>query len=85
MEQAVYVLCALTSLTCAVLLFRAYRRTKVRLLLWSTLCFVGLVLSNLMLIVDLIVFPRIDLSIPRVLPTLLGLLVLIYGFIQEDV
>ena len=41
MAAAVYVLCALTSLACAVLLLRAYLRRKVRLLLWSGLGFVG--------------------------------------------
>ena len=35
----VYVLCLLTSLACAVLLLRSYRQTRIRLLLWSGLCF----------------------------------------------
>ena len=49
MIQLVYLLCALTSLACAVLLLRGYFRTRVRLLLWSGLCFVGLALNNALL------------------------------------
>ena len=37
MAPAVYVLCALTSLACAVLPLRAYSARGVRLLLWSGL------------------------------------------------
>ena len=57
MAELVYVLCAITSLACAVLLGRAYRRSKQRLLLWSTLCFVGLFLNNVLTFIDLIVLP----------------------------
>ena len=54
MIQLVYVLCALTSIACAVLLLRGYFRTRVRLLLWSGLCFVGLALNNALLVYGLI-------------------------------
>ena len=46
MAAIVYILCALTSLTCAVLLLRAYRQNGVRLLFWSGLCFIGLALNG---------------------------------------
>ena len=39
--RAVYVLCALTSLGCAVLLVRGYLESRARLLLWSSVSFVG--------------------------------------------
>lgn len=42
MPAAVYILCGLTSVLCAVLLLRSYARKRVRLLLWSGLCFAGL-------------------------------------------
>lgn len=84
MASAIYVLCALTSLLCAVLLYRGYRRTRVRLLLWSTFCFVFLVLNNVMLIVDLLLVPTVDLNILRLVPALLAVGVLIGGFILED-
>jgi hypothetical protein len=62
MAEAVYVLCMLTSLFCAFLLFRSYRAQHSRLLLWSTVCFAGLALSNALLVVDLLILPEtIDL------------------------
>jgi len=80
----VYVLCALTSLSCAVLLLRSYVKRHVRLLLWSGLCFCGLTLNNFILFADLYVFPQIDLSIVRTLPALLGVVVLIVGMIWDS-
>jgi hydrogenase/urease accessory protein HupE len=83
MAPAVYILCALTSLACAVLLLRAYRQSRSRLLFWSGLCFVGLTLNNALLFVDLVVLPQTDLYVLRSLPTLLGLGLLIYGLIWD--
>jgi hypothetical protein len=79
----VYVLCALTSAGCAVLLLRGYARTRVRLLLWSGLCFAGLALNNVLLFVDARVLPQTDLSVVRTLPALAGVIILIYGLIEE--
>ena len=79
----VYVLCALTSLACAVLLLRGYRRSRVRLLLWSGLCFVGLFLNNMLLFVDLRVMPDVDLAVVRLLPAVVGVGMLLYGLIWE--
>ncbi|HYI12263.1 MAG TPA: DUF5985 family protein [Thermoanaerobaculia bacterium] len=78
----VYVLCAATSSLCAGLLFRGYRRSGARLLFWSALCFVGLALHNVLLIVDLRV-PAIDLSLWRMLPAVAGAALLLYGLIWE--
>jgi hypothetical protein len=83
MAEAVYVLCALSSAVCAVLLFRQYRAIPSELLLWSGLCFWGLALNNLLLVADRIVFPMIDFSLWRSLSALLAMLVLIFGFIWE--
>lgn len=84
MAEAVYLLCALTSVACAVLLLRGYRRAGVRLLLWSGLCFIGLALDNVLLFVDLAVFKQVDLSMWRKFPSLIGLMVLIYGLVWEE-
>jgi hypothetical protein len=82
--SAVYVLCALTSLACAVLLLRAFRVRGVRLLLWSGLAFVGFTLGNVMLVVDRVVTgPGTDLAVWRSLPVLAGLAVLIYGLVWD--
>jgi hypothetical protein len=83
MATLVYALCALTSLACSVLLLRGYARNRVRLLLWSGLCFTGLALNNIILLVDMRVVPDIDLSVWRTLPALAGIVVLLYGLVWE--
>ncbi len=84
MAAAVYVLCALTSLACAILLLRAYQARGVRLLLWSGLAFIGFTVGNVMLVVDRVVIgPEVDLSIWRSLPVLAGIAVLIYGLVWD--
>ena len=83
MAVVVYVLCALTSLACAVLLLRGYRQSRARLLLWSGLCFAGFFLNNLLLVVDRQLVPTIDLSLWRTLPALVGLSLLLYGFVWD--
>ena len=56
-----------------------------RLLLWSTLCFVGLTLNNILLFFDLVVFPtELDLRPWRLAAALVGLAFLLYGFIFES-
>jgi hypothetical protein len=80
----VSLLCAVTSLLCAILLFRGYARTGVRLLFWSGLCFAGLMLDNLMLYIDLFVMPNVSLVIWRKIPGLIAMLLLVYGLIWES-
>ena len=83
MAAAVYVLGLLTSLACALLLLRGYRRGRRRLLLWSGLCFLGLALSNLLLFLDLVVVPERDMYRWRLVIAALAMLVLLYGLIWE--
>jgi hypothetical protein len=83
MATLVYSLCALTSLACAVLLLRGYRSSRVRLLLWSGLCFAGLAANNVLLLIDKRVMPSLDLSLWRTLPALAGLALLLYGLVWE--
>lgn len=83
MAEIVYFLCAVTSLACAFLLLSRYRRTRARLLLWSCTCFVGLAISNAVLVFDLVLFPQLDLSLGRALPAGIGLALLVYGLVWE--
>ena len=83
MPEAVYVLCALTSFACAVLLLRSYLRTGTRMLLWSSLCFVGLAANNLLLFVDLALVPSVDLSVGRALLAMASILVLLVGLVGD--
>ena len=84
LKPAVYLLCFATSAVCLILLARSYLRTRMRLLLWSSLCFVFLAINNLLLFVDVVVFPaEVNLLPLRQLSSLIGVGVLLYGFIWE--
>lgn len=65
MGEAVYALCALTSALAAAMLVRAYRQQRTSLLFWSALCFVGLAAGSVLLFVDLVLVPELDLSLLR--------------------
>jgi hydrogenase/urease accessory protein HupE len=83
MAEAIYALCALTSVVSAGLLLDGYRRSRVRLLLWAALCFVGLALNNVLLFVDLVVLPERDLGLLRSAVGLAAMSVLLFGLIWE--
>lgn len=83
MATLVYTLCALTSLACAVLLLRGYASSRARLLLWSGLCFAGLALNNILLLVDKRLVATVDLSLWRTFPAVAGVALLLYGLIWE--
>jgi len=83
MADIIYTLCAVTSGLCAWLLASAYRKTRSRLLLWSSIAFAGLALNNLARWIDNLVLPEIDLSIVRACLGLAAMLVLLYGLIWE--
>lgn len=79
----VYLLCLLTSAACAWLLGSSYRRTGTRLLLWSSVCFALLAGNNLVLVLDLLVWPGTDLRIPRILFSLAAVTSLMWGFVWD--
>lgn len=84
MAEAVYILCAATSLACAVLLLRAFGRSRARFLLWSGLCFALLTVNNVLLYFDLAVFgDDVDLRVLRHATALAGLLLLLFGLIWD--
>lgn len=81
----VYALCALTSVACALLLLRNYKRRRTKLLLWSSIAFAGLALNNVLLFVDLVVVPSASLAVLRTVLALAAILVLLYGLVWESV
>ena len=84
LAHIVYLLCLATSLVCMLLLWRGYLRSRTSLLLWSALCFVGLALNNLLLFLDVVIFPvDVDLLPYRVVTLLAGIGLLLYGFVWE--
>lgn len=83
MAEAIYFLCAATSLACAWLLLHRYRQNRVRLLFWSGLCFAGMTLNNLLLMADKLWFPDTDLLSLRQATALISVLMLLVGLINE--
>lgn len=80
----IYSLCTLTSALCAILLLRSYSGTRYRLLFWSGLCFIGLTLNNILVVLDKVIFPETDLMTLRLLAAFIALLPLLYGLIYEQ-
>jgi hypothetical protein len=81
--EAIYLLCALTSLSAASLLLRYFRLRRTRLLLWSAIAFAGLALNNILVYVDFALFPDIDMSVARSLAAAAAMLVLAYALASE--
>jgi hypothetical protein len=83
MAGIIYALCAVAALACAYLLLMSYQASRYRLLLWSGLCFVGLSINNLMLVIDKLVMRGVDLSAWRSGFALAAMAVLLYGVIWD--
>lgn len=81
--EAIYLLCAATSLMAALLLLRHYRTSRTALLLWSCIAFFGLAINNTLLFIDLGLLTGTDLSLPRTLAGTAAMLILAYGLIWE--
>lgn len=84
MAEVIYSICALTSLACAWLSLRGYRRSGYRLLFWSGLCFVGLSVNNVLLVLDKVVLPLVDLTTWRLVAALMAVVLLLFGLIWEE-
>ena len=83
MAAGIYSLCALTSITCLVLLWRRWRSTGARLLFWAALCFAGLSVNNVLLVLDKVAFPDINFSPWRAVSAAVAMAVLLYGLIWD--
>ena len=84
MGPLLYLLCALTSLGCTVLLTGRYRKSRVDLLFWSAVAFLAFTVTNVLLFVDLVVVPGVDLALWRNGFTFGGVIVLLYGLIHNN-
>ena len=83
MAEIVYILCAVASIACACLLMQGYRASRAKLLLWSTVCFMGLALNNVLTVLDLIVVPQVDLGLWRSAIALASEMLMVYGLIWQ--
>ena len=84
LNSALYILICLTMLLCSVLLLRAYRTVRRRLLLWSGLCFAVLTISYFLVALDLVFFRSTDLYTWRLGATAAAISLLLYGLIWES-
>jgi hypothetical protein len=84
MAPLIYSLCALTSLACFLLLWRSYAANRSRLLFWSALCFLMLTVNNVLLVLDKIVLPDVDLTAWRLGAALAAVLLLLFGLVWEE-
>ena len=84
MAPLIYSLCALTSVMCCVLLWRSWRASGARLLFWSALCFAGLSINNILLVLDRLVFVEVDLFTWRLVAALAAVLLLLFGLVWEE-
>jgi hypothetical protein len=83
MAEAIYLLCAVTSLVAALLLLRQYRAVRTPLLLWSCIAFFGLALNNMLVFVDFALLTGTDLSLARTIAGASAMIILVYGLIWE--
>jgi amino acid permease len=82
--EAVYILCAVTAMTCAFLLARANQKTPSRFLLFASVCFGALAINSVLLVLDRIIFPsEMDLRVWRLGAATLGLFVLLWALITQ--
>lgn len=83
MAELVYALCAVTSILCAALLVRGYLARRKPLLLWSSVGFAGFAVNNVLVFLDLVIVPTVDLSLPRNVAGFAGAMALLVGFAWE--
>lgn len=83
MATMIYFLCALTSTACCALLVRAHLAQPHPTLFWSAWCFAGLTINNLLLVVDKLILPDIDLLTLRLATAQVSLLLLVFGMVAR--
>ena len=76
-------LCALTCWACSILLLRNYRARPGQVLLWTALAFCIFGISNVLLCVDRLILPEMDLGLLRQGVTLLGIACMLRGLVWE--
>ncbi len=83
MYGVVYGLCALTASLCGWLLFRACRAKRNALLFWSAVFFGLQTVNNILLVIDKLIMPSVDMSLGRHSIALLAIMLLLYGLIMR--
>lgn len=76
-------LAVLMSVACTLMFLRTYARTALRLFWWTALCFVCLSVNNVLLFINFVLLPELDLRLYRFASSAAGLVFLLYGLIVE--
>jgi hypothetical protein len=84
MAVYIYGLCAFTAFLCSGMLLRGYFANKYKMLLWGGLCFAGMTINNIILIIDKIYVPEMDLTNWRLVSAMISMLILLYGLIWDS-
>ena len=83
MYGVVYGLCALTASLCGWLLLRAYLTRRNALLFWIAVFFAIQTVNNILLVIDKLVFPSVDMTLWRHTIALLAIMLLLYGLVMR--
>jgi hypothetical protein len=65
------------------MLLRYYLARRTSLLLWSCIGFLGLAANNVLVYLDLVTFPTVDLTLVRTIIGAAGIVALVYGLTKE--
>ncbi len=84
MAETVYILCALTSIACMMLAVPRLSPRAPPLLFWSGAAFLAFAIANILLCVDLVMFPQYNLLLLRQAITASGVVLLLYGLIRTN-
>lgn len=83
LPEIIYLLCALASAACTVLLLRAHLRSPTRMLFWSAIAFALMAADNALLVVDMVFVREYDLRAVRTFVGLSGMVVLLLALICQ--
>ncbi|MDP2315943.1 MAG: DUF5985 family protein [Pseudomonadota bacterium] len=84
MTLLVYLLCLITALGCAAVLFGAYIRTRAPLLFLAGMCFVGLAANDALVLIDVYVIPGTSLLRARRVVGFVAVALMLAGLIFHD-
>lgn len=84
MAAIVYLLCALTSLSCCVLLLRAWHASRSPLLFWSGFCFAWFAINNVLLFLDREIILDVDFALARAATAFVGAFALLIALVWES-
>ena len=84
MTQLIYAACALTSIACFLLLWRSYAQSRARLLFWSAMCFAGLSVNNILLVLEGLELVGNQFDTVRLFAAFAAVCFMLYGLVMAE-